>query len=478
MARFERTPFARLVTALTGLALVVLGLWRAGSGCPSGTAAPPAPPADPIPVTIYDPDPQHLLNRLHRALWVRAGPDGKDYGHDRLDPLLWLETRHLLEGKSREQAVAVLDEFLAEHGEKLVDDPLKRAILQRDLWAVFDWTAEPGANTQEAYSRRPRPPRRALQPRLARIIQRLALTPEQIKDLPDNYAAAVASRTFAANHDPDHPDRPFLPPDLFQSDSTWVEVEVDNGSQVTASRHVYDFGARSAFRVFLRFPEGRRATVAYFARLRDFPRPWVLTREPGRKQDTLVLNPGLPQFPVGTQAALVRQMLLIDSEGNLATTRVTESVQLRVYRVIDGARADDRRPADPGSQDVYEFTRSRALLFAGKAGGLRPLGRNDRDFRTQLLVLPADEFELQDTSPFGEGRMGQPLQSCLGCHDRPGIYSFRSYTGGEYPRGPYYLPDLQQGHSADEQGRLSALRKREQYSWGLLQGLWEDQPRR
>ena len=73
--------------------------------------------------------------------------------------------------------------------------------------------------------------------------------------------------------------------------------------------------------------------------------------------------------------------------------------------------------------------------------------------------------------------MGPPLRSCLGCHDRPGIYAFRSYTGGEYPRGQYYLPDLQENHDADRKGELGAMRKREQYSWGLLQGLWEDQPR-
>ena len=106
---------------------------------------------------------------------------------------------------------------------------------------------------------------------------------------------------------PGHPERHFLPPDLLQRDGPWVEVTIDNGSRATASRHVYDFGARSAFRVFLHFPEGRPATVAYFARLRDFPRPWVLTREPGQKRDTLVLNPALPQFPVGAQAALVRR---------------------------------------------------------------------------------------------------------------------------------------------------------------------------
>ena len=32
----------------------------------------------------------------------------------------------------------MLREFLDHHGEALIDEPLKRAMLQRDLWAVFD----------------------------------------------------------------------------------------------------------------------------------------------------------------------------------------------------------------------------------------------------------------------------------------------------------------------------------------------------
>src|SRR5205085_4483421 len=93
-------------------------------------------------ITIYDADPHHLWNRLHRALYVRTAADGREVGADRLDPLLWANTRHLLSGKSHEDAVAVLDEFLNHHGEQLILDPLRRAILQRDLWAVFDWAAD------------------------------------------------------------------------------------------------------------------------------------------------------------------------------------------------------------------------------------------------------------------------------------------------------------------------------------------------
>jgi hypothetical protein len=471
------TQPSRPLATLIGLGLfAVLGTWWGGPYQPETQATPPAPPANPAPVTLYDPDPQHLWNRLHRAVWVRTGPDGKEYGQDRLDPLLWPETRHLLEGKSHAQAIAILDEFLAKNAAKLLDDPLKRAMLQRDLWAVFDWTTGPDANTQEAHLQRPPLPRRALQTRLVPIIRQLALTAEQIKGLPDNYAAAVASRAFAEKPDSDRPERPFLPLDLFQKDGPWVELH-DHLTPI-APRHAQDFGARSAFRVFLRLPDGRKATLDYLTKLRNFPQTWIsdLSNDTDRRIK-LKINPDLPQFPVGTQAALVRQMLLIDQEGGLAATHVTGSVQFRVFRAIPKVTPQDSRRRDgPPEQDVYELALRRELLFAGKTGGLRPLGRDDKDFSTQLLVLPVDEFELQDNVPF-EKRMGQPLRSCLGCHDTPGIHSFRSYTGTDFPRR-LNLPSLDVENGPDWQGWVSAYNKREQYSWGLLHGLWENSPRR
>ena len=49
-----------------------------------------------VPPAIYDKKPSQLWNRLHAALLVRVGPDGKDYGRDRLEPLLWKESEYLL----------------------------------------------------------------------------------------------------------------------------------------------------------------------------------------------------------------------------------------------------------------------------------------------------------------------------------------------------------------------------------------------
>src|SRR5215471_20317081 len=85
--------------------------------------------------TLYDRDPNHLWNRLYRALYRRVSPDGKEHGYDELDPLLWAGTKDLLVDPGYRRAIEVLDEFLTSHSERAINDPVKRAILQRDLWA-------------------------------------------------------------------------------------------------------------------------------------------------------------------------------------------------------------------------------------------------------------------------------------------------------------------------------------------------------
>jgi hypothetical protein len=104
-------------------------------------------------VTLYDLNPNHLWNRLHQALHVRLTDMGNPYKEQalfpgdqshhalELDAFLWhSRSTYLRFGVPHKTALAVLDEFLAKDGEKLVREPVKRAFLQRDLWAVFDWT--------------------------------------------------------------------------------------------------------------------------------------------------------------------------------------------------------------------------------------------------------------------------------------------------------------------------------------------------
>ena len=98
---------------------------------------------DPLPERVqprlYDADPTHPCNRVHRALFVRTDRDGAEHGHEQLDVLLWPTTsRHLLTGDSHEAAVAALRALIAADGASATINSAARALLQRDLWAAFD----------------------------------------------------------------------------------------------------------------------------------------------------------------------------------------------------------------------------------------------------------------------------------------------------------------------------------------------------
>src|SRR5947209_7632925 len=207
-----------LAAVLGGTAAVLVLSCGTGPRSPLGAESPrTGATPDAGQVAVYDADPAHLWNRLHGALFVRTAVDGRSYGRDELDPLLWPKSKHLLAGERHKRVVAVLDEFLAKDGHTLINDPLKRVVLEHDLWAVFDWLANP--NNPYLYRDDDSPPEaRALQRRLAKAIRRLAPPAKEIQRLPDNYAAAIAAKTFPTNHDPDKPKKAFLPADLFDAD--------------------------------------------------------------------------------------------------------------------------------------------------------------------------------------------------------------------------------------------------------------------
>lgn len=143
---------------------------------------------------LFHSDPQHISNRLYRVLHVRTRPDGKQYGFDALDPLLWTETNYLLEGKSHQQAIALADEFLRTHAQRQITDPLKRAILQRDLWAVLDWADQPNEPDQTDLPHQPE--RRELISRLAPIVRSLALSAKNSQRCPTPTPALCSSANF------------------------------------------------------------------------------------------------------------------------------------------------------------------------------------------------------------------------------------------------------------------------------------------
>jgi hypothetical protein len=465
----------RPATVFALLALVPIALWAAG-------AASRSPQAQGISVAVYDGNPAYVWNRLYAALRVREDSRGNRYGEDSLDPMLWQQSNYLLLQPSHGLALRVLDEFLKTHAETLIHDPLKRAMLQSDLWAVFDWSVREDSEAtgqSVGYSNE----KRELQSRLAPVLKRLALTPEQIKSLPDNYAQAVASGAFATKYDPTQPEQPFLPPDLLDPRGPWVCITPSPesiGYGGVAKMHFANFSGRSLFLVFVRLPEGRQATLNYFQTLWNFPQPWV-PGPPPAAADQSQENPDLPSFPSGTQVALVRQMMLFDNQGKLAASPITLSVQIRVYREITAARARDTtggpaRMARNSGQDFFEIRISRPLLFSGKQGGLRATTRDEKELPTFQTI----GFDLIDSSTQRTEQInGWPapiMQTCLQCHSGGGLSSFNSLDSLLKPARRQQEPqDINYGPRYWSESS-ALVWKENRYDWGLLNGYWKARP--
>jgi len=112
-------------------------------------------------------------------------------------------------------------------------------------------------------------------------------------------------------------------------------------------------GASCLYAIGLR---SQRRSLDYFQTLWNFPQPWI---PPSGTNDRV---PDLPQFPAGTQVALVRQMTLFDDRGNLVPAPITESVQIPVYRTITASKENRYE-----SEDFEELSRR-----SGQSPGRRP----------------------------------------------------------------------------------------------------------
>jgi hypothetical protein len=181
-------------------------------------------------------------------LFIRPGPDGKLYGLNEADPVYWETTQYLLKAPIHEQAIAIMDTFIRSNSAQLIKEPLRRALLQRLLWTLFDHFTPLHED--------PTPERQQIEARLVRIMKSIALSDEEIKSLPDNYQQEVAARLYPADFDPANAETPFLPSGFF-SNGDWVEVT--NGSGPTAAPfHIQAVSCRSAFHVLISLPGGRQ----------------------------------------------------------------------------------------------------------------------------------------------------------------------------------------------------------------------------
>lgn len=473
-------------------AALVLGVVvSAVAGCrETSPAYGSGPPPAAIASTRSDSDEEAraLSERLRRALLVRTAADGDEYGVRDLDPLLWPSSWHLLTSPRYDEIESMLTELDAQR--LIPRDPLRRAMLERDLWAIFDWLVHTGwlegqvPNRSDPTPQLRIPRARHLSRLVGRALQRVALTTHEIEALPDNLRAAIASRAWPPSVVDEASDEPFLPADLLDPTGAWVELRSTDYERLTPL-HDEAFGFRSVFTVLMRLPGGRAATLDYIRRLREFPDPLIRDARPGQERPPdpdsetragwLFLNRGTPQFPVGTALALVRRMVLFDDEGRLHLSEVVESVQIRRFRKIDPAVAlNTPFIAPPGDQHVVEFVLDRELFCAGEQGGLHAVARDEVRHSTFLT----HDFDLfwgsEDKWP------ARPvLDACIQCHGAPGIFSMVSYTrlhtgaGTQFFMKTLKFPRQFVALDAPFVARnWRAFEKLRQFDWGVLQELF------
>jgi len=189
-----------------------------------------------------------------------------------------------------------------------------------------------------------------------------------------------------------------------------------------------------------------------------------------------MLNSHLPQFPTNTEWALVRKMLAIDSTGQLQPTPITESIQLRRY--LGFSRPDMVVVTNShGLQSVIEIPPQKFFEFdldRRHDGQLREIGNNDTDFLfVHFMSKGYDPFEESvNDSPVPDSATykARILDDCQSCHVGPGIYSVNCYAG---MFGQRHIEPPQLFNSAASSVTQPVLDwKQEQFTWGLLLGLW------
>ncbi len=389
-------------------------------------------------------------------------PDGNRLD-DLLDPPLWATSRHLLSGDSHREVVRRLEEFSADDAAVDTATPLQRAVMQRDLLGVFHWLV--------AYPRTEwTPVHRELAAALARAIRKVALTGDEIRNLPSNYAMASSRAEVPIAHDPENPERAFLPDDLLDDDGEWIAL--GSGYLLPAPTHFRVFGGRSAFAVRMRHPSGRAAGKDYLQTLAGMPAPFLFERPAESDRGDLMphrdpdrgpwVNPATPQLPVGTAWALVRQAVLADVVGRPVLAPLVESVQIRVYFAMERDAL--------GAQHFFEWEMSRHLLFDG--GGFHLTSAPDQRF-SHFLTHETDPFEA-DPAPRITGHKPPTRLNCFTCHGGVGIHSVLSRARLFEPlqaRPPEF-----RSVTAERIAQVTETAATEMTGWELLAWLWPDQP--
>jgi hypothetical protein len=268
---------------------------------------------------------------------------------------------------------------------------------------------------------------------ISRVIKNIALTPEEIKSLPDNYYAAVREHSF---------------PDVFAKDSGWVEV-----LWFYPRAHDDIAGFRRTSRVFLKLKAPQRDVQQF------------LDGMPDRQESNPI--PGLDGV------ALVTQLLLIDSNGKVEPTSLTSETQVRLFETVS---RESIKPHD-GTLQMMDGTFERARLQVCEinrklflqdpvSGGLVQEDDNSPAYGGGYGLAKGDEVSQGAGLPM---RLEAPVQvtlraRCAFCHgeDLTQLMTFA------IARAPHPPPIKQLNSSEHETAKLAIEQKEKQKEFQAL----------
>jgi hypothetical protein len=193
--------------------------------------------------------------------------------------------RQLLDDPTYSEFMSAVHEALADNSPR---PALARAWMQSDLWSAYDILSEPLFKEDRSQEREMRHVN-ALDA-LARLIRNIALTPEEIQALPDNYAQAMNALAL---------------PDLFNAKCGWLQIQ-------WFPEHAHDSAAgyRRFSRIFVKPASSAKSTQKLLDGLRN------PEHDPSASLDG---------------AAILNQLILIDSHGTLTPVHLTSEVEFRLF---------------------------------------------------------------------------------------------------------------------------------------------------
>jgi hypothetical protein len=298
------------------------------------------------------------------------------------------------------------------------------AIMQNDLWSAYDifhryefYKANGDADLIER--------RQVVLDLLAREIRKIALTPDEIRGLPDNFEAARAKNSL---------------PDLFHPKSGWAEVR---WFPYRLHDEAVDF--RRVTRIFMKPAQPPRDMEHFLNALRD------------------------PEQDRGTAlggVALVTQLLLIDTQGRLQPTNFCTDVQIRMFH-----KTPEGKPAKTEIQ-VLEISRKQ-LVNAAESGGLIaesesdpayvPAAGNDYSFASVI------DTQIGPTVP----AVVKLRTRCIACHgsqDLTNVMTFNMIIPPGQGKGP---PVQQLDPAKHDSADFVMSRKLRAKDWLELHKTWE-----